>query len=628
MPLAATTSDDPVLLVVGDEVNQSLVQSATRSPNHEEDCREEATTAQESPSGTSAVSTQIAGSSADQEAVVHETPSQIIKHSTIENAALVVTNSEWQDASCGHVQSAAENPRESGLLPGTETSSLSMRTAPKKTPDETFEAAGRGESVGEPEETRPASVWIAEALTELYSQNTYEGPTDGGEPELYVDPSARHFYYQSNSNTEGTYDYAYMRDDNEETWQEAQYHDRRRWGDAVAWDDHATMDNDLYESDDQSEELEEGEWRPEEEEKGNYVFADIDEVEEGEIREDPIEEPGNSGVDGEGNDPYIGEYSTYRKSPPANGEGQLHGVGDIMGTGYLHMTQGSVDMNGTEIDLSTFDTAAEEQWQAHYLQTATLKARSHIGSMDLWDWSIIEQEKKLGKKKVKKTFRLIGRLAPNATQVHPSLRGSGGLIRTTPIREADHEFVKVSSGRVYKLRRPSSKHLTTYPGYVSSNPTQGWGFPLINADTEVDHIDTIPGPTLSSTGSGQFNKQLAPKKKYARPKFKGIDGEPQPKYRDRAAERRILHKGFGIGPGQKAVSIHELEKEEADAATEMPGALEKAASARPIGRDNIGKRMLEGMGWKEGQSLGSGDGGLVDPILALGNTGRTGLGWG
>jgi len=59
------------------------------------------------------------------------------------------------------VQSVAENPRESssGLLPGTEMSSLSMGTAPTKTPDETFEATGRGESVGEPEETRPASVW-------------------------------------------------------------------------------------------------------------------------------------------------------------------------------------------------------------------------------------------------------------------------------------------------------------------------------------------------------------------------------------------------------------------------------------------------------------------------------------
>lgn len=36
-------------------------------------------------------------------------------------------------------------------------------------------------------------------------------------------------------------------DHNEETWQEAQYHYRRQWGDAVAGDDHAIMDNDLYE---------------------------------------------------------------------------------------------------------------------------------------------------------------------------------------------------------------------------------------------------------------------------------------------------------------------------------------------------------------------------------------------
>lgn len=149
-------------------------------------------------------------------------------------------------------------------------------------------------------------------------------------------------------------------------------------------------------------------------------------------------------MDGEGN----GENSAYRKPSPTNGEDYLHDVGESAGTGYPHMTQASVDVAGNEIDLSTSDMAAEEQWQAQYLQTATLKARSHIGSMDLWDWSIVEQEKKLGKKKVNKIFRLIGRLAPNATQVHPSLRGSGGLIRTTPIREADHEFVKVSSGSI------------------------------------------------------------------------------------------------------------------------------------------------------------------------------------
>jgi hypothetical protein len=182
-------------------------------------------------------------------------------------------------------------------------------------------------------------------------------------------------------------------------------------------------------SDDESEELEEGEWRPEEEEKENYVFADIDEVEEGEIREDPAHEG----------------------SSPTNEEDYQHGAGEVVGTSYLHPTEGSVDMAGNGTDLSVSDMAAEEQWQAQYLQTAKPRVRSYVGSMDLWDWSIIEQEKKVGKKKVKKLFRLIGRLAPNATQVHPSLRGSGGLIRTTPICEADHEFVKVSSGSFKSL---------------------------------------------------------------------------------------------------------------------------------------------------------------------------------
>lgn len=71
------------------------------------------------------------------------------------------------------------------------------------------------------------------------------------------------------------------------------------------------------------------------------------------------------------------------------------------------------------------------------------------------------------------------------------------------------------------------------------------------------------------------------------------------RYRDRAAERRNLHGGFGLGPGQKGLPEHEIEKQEAEAATEMPAALAKAALARPLGRNNVGKRMLEGMGWKE-----------------------------
>ena len=157
---------------------------------------------------------------------------------------------------------------------------------------------------------------------------------------------------------------------------------------------------------------------------------------------------GSSGVDGEGYGTYNGEDPAHRGPSSTNEESYPHGDRKISGTDYLHTTQASIDMAGNGIDLSASDMAAEERWQAQYLQTAKPKTRSYIGSMDLWDWSVIEQEKKTGKKKVKKVFRLIGRLAPNATQVHPSLRGSGGLIRTTPIREADHDFVKVSSGLI------------------------------------------------------------------------------------------------------------------------------------------------------------------------------------
>ncbi|CAM6050481.1 unnamed protein product [Sphagnum compactum] len=300
-----------------------------------------------------------------------------------------------------------------------------------------------------------------------------------------------------------------------------------------------------YDSDDGSEELEEGEWRPEEGERDKYIFDDSDEEEEAE-------------------------------------EGEI----------------------------------LEEQWHAHYSQVPRpgVRVRLYPGSIELWDWTTVEQEQKTAKKKKarKLSVRLVGRLAPNSNNLHPSLGGSGGFIRTSPISEVDHEFVKVSSGRIYKLRRPSSKHLATITTYDSLNPTCDWGFPQINttfADGETDVTeaeDQNASASDTTKPSGDTRKQ---------------------RYRDRAAERRTLHRGFGTGPGQKGMPVHEMEKLEAETATEMPAALAKAAKARPLGSDNIGKRMLQGMGWKEGQSLGPGEGGLINPIQALGNTGRSGLGW-
>jgi hypothetical protein len=71
------------------------------------------------------------------------------------------------------------------------------------------------------------------------------------------------------------------------------------------------------------------------------------------------------------------------------------------------------------------------------------------------------------------------------------------------------------------------------------------------------------------------------------------------KYRDRAAERRVLHGGFGGGPGQKGLTPREEDKLDADNASGMEGALKTASLAAPTGSDNVGTRMLKGMGWKE-----------------------------
>lgn len=106
-----------------------------------------------------------------------------------------------------------------------------------------------------------------------------------------------------------------------------------------------------------------------------------------------------------------------------------------------------MESSENQLDPSALHIAEEEHWQAQYLQTTKSKKRSYIGSIDLWDWTKVEQVKENKKRKATRSIvRLVGRLAPNSSQVHPSLGGSGGLIRTTPVFEADHNFVKVSSG--------------------------------------------------------------------------------------------------------------------------------------------------------------------------------------
>ncbi|KAL0341462.1 UNVERIFIED_CONTAM: hypothetical protein Scaly_1808800 [Sesamum calycinum] len=96
-------------------------------------------------------------------------------------------------------------------------------------------------------------------------------------------------------------------------------------------------------------------------------------------------------------------------------------------------------------------------------------------------------------------------------------------------------------------------------------------------------------------------------------------------YRDRAAERRALHGGFGIGPGQKnsltatgsTPSSPTLQPEEAAA----------ESLSMSFGAGSYARKILEGMGWKEGETLGCSMKGLTEPLQATGNKGTAGLGW-
>ncbi|CAH9090244.1 unnamed protein product [Cuscuta europaea] len=262
----------------------------------------------------------------------------------------------------------------------------------------------------------------------------------------------------------------------------------------------------------------------------------------------------------------------------------------------------------------------EENWQAQYGQVTRAdedSLLSDIQVIDLWDWSLVKRRRKEKKHKV---AVLVGRLAKRSTKLHPSMPSSGGLLRTAPICEVQLDLVRVKSGNIYRLRNPSSQYLASLSTYDSSNPTKDWCFPQILMD-RLSRADTTSSQGCDSKAPagvvGQKDIRLSSEQISAFDKSRGHV------YRDRAAERRALHNGIGVGPGQKS-SFDSGPNTSTSVSPEEAMAESLNAS---FGTGSYARRVLESMGWKEGEALGSSNKGLIEPLQTNGNMGNAGLGW-
>ncbi|KAG8638779.1 hypothetical protein MANES_14G062600v8 [Manihot esculenta] len=269
---------------------------------------------------------------------------------------------------------------------------------------------------------------------------------------------------------------------------------------------------------------------------------------------------------------------------------------------------------------STIDEDAsweEENWQAQYGQVVNSGEQplQDFHAVDLWDWAKITVSRRDGKSQ---TFRLVGRLVKQSAKLHPSMPSSGNLYRTAPICEAHLDLVRARTGQVYKLHSPSARYLASLSSYDSSNPTKDWGVPELSMN--IPHI-----PLTKS--SGKSKPKLADKGTDCKGMFISSSQHSISKkqriyeYRDRAAERRNFHGGFGVGPGQKSTLVDDVCS---------PVSTEEAAAEAldmSFGSGSYARKMLEKMGWKEGEGLGNTRKGLINPIQAVGNVGSAGLGW-
>ncbi|XP_050223670.1 uncharacterized protein LOC126673534 isoform X2 [Mercurialis annua] len=262
----------------------------------------------------------------------------------------------------------------------------------------------------------------------------------------------------------------------------------------------------------------------------------------------------------------------------------------------------------------------EENWLAQYGQVVYSGEQSvqDFQVVNLWDWAMVTDS---GKDIKGHTTRLIGRLVKRSAKLHPSMPSSSGFFRTAPICEAHLDLVRVRTGQVYKLHNPSARYLSTLSSYDSSNPTADWGYPEVSINVQAIPATKSFGKSEPVLDDENSDKAIAlspnelPTSKKQRIHH----------YRDRAAERRTLHGGYGAGPGQKSSSF-----DVSDATSSVSTSTEEAAAEAlnmSLGVGTYGRKILENMGWKEGEGLGKTVKGLTTPIQPVGNTGNAGLGW-
>ncbi|EOY20866.1 hypothetical protein QUC31_007067 [Theobroma cacao] len=265
------------------------------------------------------------------------------------------------------------------------------------------------------------------------------------------------------------------------------------------------------------------------------------------------------------------------------------------------------------------DTWDEENWRAQYGQVTQSGEEPvlEVPVVDLWDWVMMTGPRKDGKGQV---ARLIGRLVKRSAKVHPSMPSGGGLLKTAPICEVHLDLVRVRTGQVYKLRSPNPRYLASLPTYDSSDPTKDWGFPDLSVNKKVCHQFKSGQKDKSEATGEKVLKDLPILSDQPSASIKKFQQRSHV-YRDRAAERRTLHGGFGLGPGQKNVAIgHDSDPTYAEDA-------KAEALNMSFGAGSYARRILEGMGWKEGEALGSTTKGLTEPLQPIGNIGSAGLGW-